>query len=285
MPFAFFVMVYYLPAGLSSSLLQKGDSNQGNPYFQGKFMPQGIVRAGIVIIGNEVLSGRTQDTNLNYLAIGLGEIGIRVAEARVIPDIEAVIVETVNSMRQQYDYVFTTGGIGPTHDDITSASIAKAFGVKLVRHKEAEAILHRYYKPEDRNEARMKMADTPEGASLILNPVSAAPGFCVGNVYVMAGVPRIMQAMFDSLKHELKQGKPVVSHEIAAYMTEGSIAKPLGEIQALYPEVDIGSYPFIRDKRLGTSLVVRSDDKVALEKAYTEVKAMVEGLGVEVISS
>lgn len=247
-------------------------------------MPQGIVRAGIVIIGNEVLSGRTQDTNLNYLATGLGTIGIRVAEARVIPDVEAVIIETVNSMRQQYDYVFTTGGIGPTHDDITSASIAKAFGVKLVRHKEAEAILHRYYKPEDRNEARMKMADTPEGANLILNPVSAAPGFCIGNVYVMAGVPRIMQAMFDSLKHELKQGKPVVSREIAAYMTEGSIAKPLGEIQARYPEVDIGSYPFIRDKRLGTSLVVRSDDKVALEKAYTEVKAMVEGLGVEVIS-
>lgn len=239
------------------------------------------VSAALVIIGNEVLSGRTEDKNIHFLAKGLGSIGVQLREVRVIPDVEAMIVETVNALRNTFDYVFTTGGIGPTHDDITSAAIAKAFGVKLARHKEAEAILLKHYNKQDMNEARMKMADIPETATLIANPVSAAPGFNIGNVYVMAGVPRIMQAMFDGIKHQLKGGAVVESREISAYITEGSIAIALGEIQSRHGEVEIGSYPFIRNGKLGTSLVLRSADIIALEAAEREVMALVEAQIIE----
>lgn len=247
-------------------------------------MQKSIVQAAIIVIGNEVLSGRTQDLNLNFLAKHLGDIGVRVMEARVIPDVETVIIETVNTLRSAYDYVFTTGGIGPTHDDITSGCIAKAFDVKLIRHPEADKILRAYYKPEDINEARMKMADTPEGATLIPNRISAAPGFKMENVYVMAGVPRIMQAMFDEIKPELQGGVVVQSREIASYVLEGNIAAALGNIQSKYAEVDIGSYPFIKGQKLGTSLVLRSGNIATLEKAYEEVKALVVSMKVEIIS-
>ena len=231
--------------------------------------------AALLIIGNEILSGRTQDANLNYLAKTLGGIGIRLAECRVVPDIEAKIIEAVNALRQAYDYVFTSGGIGPTHDDITSATVAKAFGVKLVRHLEAEARLTKHYKPEDLNEARLKMADVPEGAKLIDNPVSAAPGFFIENVYVMAGVPRIMQAMLDSIKGSLKGGARTISRTVSASITEGYIAQELSAIQEAFPAVEIGSYPFIRDGKLGVSLVSRGTDADTLEQVVVAIRALV----------
>lgn len=232
------------------------------------------VTACMIVIGNEILSGRTQDKNIGWIARQLNEIGIRLAEARIIPDSEEMIVETVNRCRTSYDYVFTSGGIGPTHDDITSASIAKAFGVTLVRHSEAEAILQRHYGPDQLNAARLKMADIPQGGTLIPNPVSAAPGFCMENVFVMAGVPSIMQAMFDHVKPLLKGGPSILSRTLSAYVTEGMIAEPLARIQEAYPNVDIGSYPFIRQQRLGTSLVARSQDTVLLDAVYLKLKEL-----------
>ncbi|MDX2073066.1 MAG: competence/damage-inducible protein A [Alphaproteobacteria bacterium] len=220
--------------------------------------------ACLIIIGNEVLSGRTQDKNLAWIATELNKRGIRLMETRIIPDIGTTIITCVNSCRRQFDMVFTTGGIGPTHDDITSENIAKAFGVKLVRHPEAKALLEAHYPPDQINEARMKMADIPEGATLIHNPVSAAPGYKMDNVYVMAGVPRIMQAMFDNIKHTLAGGAPMLSVTVAAFVTEGTIAEALGKIQTQFPTVEIGSYPFVRHQKLGTSLVARSTDAETL---------------------
>jgi molybdenum cofactor synthesis domain-containing protein len=240
-----------------------------------------IVTAGIIIIGDEVLSGRTQDLNLAFLARALNEIGIRVAEGRVIPDTRERIVATVNACRARFSYVFTTGGIGPTHDDITAASIAAAFGVRLCRNPDAVRLLERQYAPADRNAARMRMADVPEGASLIANPVSGAPGFRIENVFVLPGVPRIMQAMFDGLRNELVGGDPVLSRSVAAFTTEGSIATPLAALQAAHERVSIGSYPFVRGGRLGTSLVLRSTDAAALDRAMVEVMALVRAVGVE----
>jgi molybdenum cofactor synthesis domain-containing protein len=226
-----------------------------------------VVSACLVIIGNEILSGRTVDANLPFIAKALGEIGIRMREVRIVPDVEAEIVGAVNECRRKHDYVFTTGGIGPTHDDITSASIAKAFGLRHGRHPEAERRLLAYYPPEKVNEARLRMADTPEGATLIDNPVSVAPGFRVDNVYVLPGVPRIMQAMFDGLKHGLKGGEPVRSRSIVCYSPEGEIAEPLGRIQLAHPSVDVGSYPFMRAGSPGTTIVFRSSDEAAIAAA------------------
>lgn len=246
-------------------------------------MVETVVTAGIIIIGDEVLSGRTQDLNLAFLARALNEIGIRVAEARVIPDTQEAIVATVNACRARFAYVFTTGGIGPTHDDITAASIAAAFGVPLRRNPDAVRLLERQYAPADRNAARMRMADVPEGALLIDNPVSGAPGFQLENVFVLPGVPRIMQAMFDGLRNRLVGGDPVLSRAVAAFTTEGSIATPLAALQARHERVNIGSYPFVRGGRLGTSLVLRSTDAAALDRATAEVIALVRSVGVEPI--
>ena len=240
------------------------------------------VTACLIIIGNEILSGRTQDANLAWLAAELGKVGIRMREARVVPDDEAEIVGAVNECRRRYDYVFTTGGIGPTHDDITSACVAKAFGLPLVRHPEAERRLRAYYPPEKLNEARLKMAETPEGAELIDNPVSVAPGFIVGNVHVLPGVPSIMRAMFDGLRPRLKGGAPVRSRTVTVYAPEGEVAAPLAEVQARHPEVEIGSYPFMRQDRFGTSLVFRSTDQGRIDSAAGEVLAFAKGRGIEV---
>jgi molybdenum cofactor synthesis domain-containing protein len=237
------------------------------------------VTACVIIIGNEILSGRTRDANLVYLATALGEIGIRLMEARVIRDDEDAIVATVNACRSVYDYVFTTGGIGPTHDDITAASIAKAFAVPLIRHPQAMALLSQHYRPDEFNEARQRMADIPEGAELIDNPVSRAPGFQIANVFVLPGVPMIMRAMFDGLRPRLKGGAPVLSRTISAYTTEGSIAAALTDIQARHPLVEIGSYPFIRSGRFGVSLVVRSANGTALDDAAADVRAMLQAAG------
>ena len=237
------------------------------------------ITAAILIIGNEILSGRTQDLNLAYIAKGLGEAGVSLREARVIPDIEATIVAVVNELRAKYDYVFTTGGIGPTHDDITSESIAKAFGVPWVVHPEAHKHFLNFYAPSELNEARMRMATTPQGASLVYNPVSRAPGFKMDNVYVFAGIPRVMQGMFDAVKGELKGGKPMLSRTVATSLAEGVLAKRLGEIQSRYDDVEIGSYPIMRRGSFGVNLVLRGRDPARLGQATEEVAAMVRDLG------
>ncbi len=242
-----------------------------------------IVTACVLIIGNEVLSGRTPDANLNYMARKLSELGIRLAEARVIPDVESVIVAAVNETRRKYDYIFTTGGIGPTHDDITCLCIAKAFGVGVIRHPEAEALLRSYIPPERINEARLKMADVPDGAELIQNPVSRAPGFRIGNVYVMAGVPSIMRAMFDSFAPYLAGGDKVASRAVACYLPEGTVAKGLSDIQDRHPEVDIGSYPFFKAGKFGCTLISRSANPDSLDKVVEQIRALVIQCGGEPI--
>jgi len=240
------------------------------------------VRAAMLIIGNEILSGRTQDANLQYIALGLNSVGIRLKEVRVIADDEQVIIATINEMRAKFDYVFTSGGIGPTHDDITSECVAKAFGVPLLRDPRAVELLKKVIKPENLNEARLRMANIPEGASLIHNPVSAAPGFQIGNVYVMAGVPKIMQAMFDGIKHSLTGGRCVLSKSVTLHIGEGSIAVALKAIQDTYTEVEIGSYPFTRDGGYGTEIVCRGTESAEVAAASAEVAAMARGLGARV---
>jgi molybdenum cofactor synthesis domain-containing protein len=241
------------------------------------------VTACVIIIGNEILSGRTRDANLSYLGKAMNAVGIRIMEARVVRDEEGAIVEAVNACRVAYDYVFTTGGIGPTHDDITAASIAKAFGVELVRDACAVDLLTSHYAAADLNEARLKMAEVPEGAVLIENPVSSAPGFQIGNVFVLPGVPRILQAMVDGLAARLRSGDPVLSRTISAFTTESAIAEPLSAMQDRYPEVEIGSYPFVRSGRFGVSLVLRSTDSATLGAATAAVAAMLRALGIEPI--
>ncbi|NQV56976.1 MAG: competence/damage-inducible protein A [Rhodospirillales bacterium] len=242
-----------------------------------------VVTACALIIGNEVLSGRTKDANLNWMATRLTDMGIRLMEARVVPDIEDVIVAALNEVRAKYDYVFTTGGIGPTHDDITSACIAKAFGVKVERNAEAVALLASYIPADRLNEARLKMADIPAGGELIHNPVSKAPGFRVGNVYVMAGIPSIMRAMFDGFAPLLTGGAKVLSKSVASFLPEGSVAEGLSEIQDRYPGADIGSYPFNRDGKFGCTLVTRTSDENDLAAAAGEIWELIISLGGEPI--
>jgi molybdenum cofactor synthesis domain-containing protein len=253
---------------------------QNNPAAHGAD-PTGekIVTAAILIIGNEILSGRTQDANISYIAKGLNDVGVTLREARVIPDIEATVVATVNELRAKYDYLFTTGGIGPTHDDITSECIAKAFGVPWVVHPEAHKHFLQFYAPGDLNPARMRMATTPEGATLVYNPVSRAPGFKMGNVYVFAGIPRVMQGMFDAIKGELKGGRPMLSRTIATSLAEGVLAKRLGDIQNRYGDIEIGSYPIMRRGSFGVNLVLRGRAPARLAEATEEVAQMVRELG------
>jgi len=242
-----------------------------------------IVTAALIVIGNEVLSGRTRDANLQFLATGLGNIGIQLRETRVIPDIEAEIVAAINDLGPKHDYVFTTGGIGPTHDDITSAAVAKAFDRPFGRNAAAEEVLRAHYKPEDITEARLSMADMPGNVILIDNPVSRAPGFRIENVIVLPGVPRIMQAMFDGYKHHLAGGAEVKSISITSAVQEGRAAKQLGELQEKYPDVEMGSYPFVRDGKVGTSLVARSADLERLDEAAEGIRQIIRNLGGEPI--
>ncbi len=238
--------------------------------------------ACLLVIGNEVLSGRTQDLNIQFLAKGLGEIGMPLREVRVIPDVAETIVATVNECRSKFDHVFTTGGIGPTHDDITSECIAQAFGVPWEPHPEAWARMERHFKPGEFNAARQRMATMPRGATLIDNAVSIAPGFTIENVHVMAGVPRIMQSMWATLGPSLEGGTPVQSRAVHALgLAEGAIAEGLGRIQGDFPDLDLGSYPFYRSTGNGVALVAKGTDIDALERCIASVTALIREIGRE----
>ena len=232
------------------------------------------VTAAILVIGDEILSGRTKDKNIGYIAEFLTNIGIDMREVRVVPDIEDEIVTALDALRQRYTYVFTTGGIGPTHDDITADCVAKAFGVTIDVDPRAKALLLTRIAEKDMNEARLRMARIPKGADLILNKVSAAPGFRIGNVHVMAGVPSIMQAMLDEVAPTLKTGVKMLSETVRADCREGDIGTPLGDIAKAHPDVMIGSYPFQDEGRPNTNVVIRSRDPAKLAAAKAAVEDM-----------
>lgn len=242
--------------------------------------PDRIVSACVLIIGNEILSGRTQDVNLAHIANELNEQGIQVREARVIPDAEDEIVAAINECRQKFDYVFTTGGIGPTHDDITADCVAKAFGVPLYIHPEIESLIREREAPPEIMASRLRMARVPEGAELVRNP-SGPPGFQVENVYVMAGIPRVMQQMLEAALPSLRGAAPVRSRTVTAFVTESQVAKPLSELQDRLPHIDIGSYPFSRDGRFGTSLVARGTDESELDALSRQLRALITAAGGE----
>lgn len=237
--------------------------------------------AALLIIGNEILSGRTRDANVSFLAEALGAAGIRVREARIVADDTAAIVDAVNALRFNHTYVFSSGGIGPTHDDITAAAMALAFARPLVRHAEAEARLRCHYRPEEINPARLRMADMPEGAVLLDNPVSMAPGFRIGNVHVLPGVPRILQAMVQELLPGLQGGPPLCSRTVSCLLPEGNIAADLARIQAAFPHLTLGSYPYMRHGQIGTSLVVRGVDGESLNAALAALATLVRDHGGE----
>ena len=241
------------------------------------------VNAAILIIGNEILSGRTQDTNTSTLAIWLNSIGVKVNEARTIPDVEKTIINTLNLLRKTNDYVFTTGGIGPTHDDITAESVAKAFGLKYEIHKEGFKILENYYKPGEFNEGRQKMIWMPENAKLILNPTSGAPGFSVENVFCLPGVPSILKAMLGGLKNDIVGGNPILSHTINLRTVESEIAKSLTSVQDKNKDVEIGSYPFFQAGKLGVSIVIRSEDQLKIDKCNLQILEFVNQKNIQII--
>ena len=241
------------------------------------------ITAGIIIIGNEVLSGRTKDINTSTLAKWLNSLGIEVKEVRVIPDVESTIVETVNHLRKKFNYIFTTGGIGPTHDDITAESISKAFDLEYGFHKEAYSILEKYYNPGEFSDGRQKMAKMPISANLILNPTSGAPGFYVENVFCLPGVPSILQSMIGGLNNVLIGGDPILSLTISLRTVESEIAKSISEIQNKNNDVEIGSYPFFRAGKLGVSIVLRSANKKKLDVCNEEILKYVKSKGIEIL--
>jgi molybdenum cofactor synthesis domain-containing protein len=238
-----------------------------------------IVTAGILVIGDEILSGRTKDKNIGFIAEYLTNIAIDLKEVRVVADDEDDIIAALNALRKRYDYVFTTGGIGPTHDDITADSVAKAFGVGIDHHPEVVARFRERFKGQDLNEARLRMARIPDGADLIQSATILAPGFMIGNVVVMAGVPSIMQAMMDIVAPKLRSGVKMLSESVRANAREGDVGGPLREIANAHPDTIIGSYPFLdENQQPNTNLVVRSRDQAKLTAAMDAVKAMVDGL-------
>jgi molybdenum cofactor synthesis domain-containing protein len=237
-----------------------------------------IVTAGLLVIGDEILSGRTKDKNIGYIAEYLTALGIDLSEVRVVPDVEKEIVDALNALRHRYTYVFTTGGIGPTHDDITAEAVAKAFGVPVDYDRRIVSLLRERFANADLNEARMRMARIPKGAELVANSVSKVPGFSIGNVIVMAGVPQIMHSMLDAAAPKLSTGRRMLSETIHAGMREGDIGTPLAEIARTHKDVMIGSYPFSNEGRPDTNLVVRSRDPQALAAAKAAVETMLERL-------
>ena len=241
------------------------------------------VNAAILIIGNEILSGRTQDTNTSTLATWLNSIGVKVGEVRVIPDIEKTIIDTLNVLRANYNYVFTSGGIGPTHDDITAESISKAFEIKYEINKEAYKILETYYKPGEFNEGRQKMVWMPENANLILNPTSGAPGFNVENVFSLPGVPSILKSMLGGLTNKIVGGEPILSHTISLRTVESEIANSLTKVQNNNLDVEIGSYPFFQAGKLGVSIVIRSEDQLKIDNCNSQILKFVTEKKIEVV--
>ena len=239
--------------------------------------------AAILIIGNEILSGRTQDTNTSTLAIWLNSIGVQVGEVRVIPDIESTIVDSVNLLRKKYNYVFTSGGIGPTHDDITSESIAKAFNLPYEKHEEGFKILEAYYKAGEFNDGRQKMIWMPRGAELILNPTSGAPGFNVENVFVLPGVPSILKSMLGGIKNKIVGGNPILSHTISLRTFESHIAESLTNVQNNYKDVEIGSYPFFHAGKLGVSIVLRSENQSKIDNCNSQILKFIKEKKIEVV--
>ena len=241
------------------------------------------VNAAIIIIGNEILSGRTQDVNITFLSKWLNNIGVRVEEVRVIADNEQAIVNCINEVRKKFKYIFTTGGIGPTHDDITSRSIAKAFNLPYGYHKEAYKILEKYYKPGEFNDSRKKMAKIPDKATLIYNPSSGAPGFIVENVYCLPGVPSILHSMVDGLKNQIIGGKKILSKTISLSTVESKIAQPLEDVQNLFTNVEIGSYPFFRLGKIGVSIVIRSTAMKQIEACANQIEDFVRKKNIQII--
>jgi len=241
------------------------------------------VNAAILIIGNEILSGRTQDTNTSTLATWLNSIGVKVTEVRVIPDIEKTIVDTLSVLKKLNDYVFTTGGIGPTHDDITAQSVSKTFGLKYEIHKQAFKILEEYYKPGEFNEGRQKMVWMPANAELILNPTSGAPGFSVENVFCLPGVPSILKSMLGGLKNRIVGGEPILSHTISLRTVESKIASSLTKVQDENKDVEIGSYPFFHAGKLGVSIVLRSESQSKIDTCNSQILNFVNEKKIEVV--
>lgn len=239
-----------------------------------------IWTAGLVVIGDEILSGRTQDRNIAQIATWLNVQGIRLAEVRVVPDIEDRIIEAVNALRSTYDYCFTTGGIGPTHDDITVDAVAKALAVPVVVHPDARAILERYYADKGGlNEGRLRMARVPEGAELIPNYMSGAPGIRIGNLFLMAGVPHITAGMLDALTGALEGGRPLVSVTVGAFAPESEVAEMLREAERATDGIAIGSYPFFKEGRVGSNFVVRSEDEGLAQAVADELAAKLAETG------
>jgi molybdenum cofactor synthesis domain-containing protein len=243
-------------------------------------MSERIWTAALVVIGDEILSGRTQDKNIAQIALWLNLQGIRLAEVRVVPDLEDAIVESVNQLRARNDYLFTTGGIGPTHDDITVDSIAKALGVPVVFHPKAVAVLENYY--ETRGGAtpmRLRMARVPEGASLIENRMSGAPGIKHGNIFIMAGVPHITAMMLDALSGTLEGGKPLLSRSIGCWIAESEVAELLRATEKAHEGCQIGSYPFFRDGKTGANFVIRSTEAASIDACAEDLKAALAATG------
>ncbi|AFS47545.1 molybdopterin-binding protein [alpha proteobacterium HIMB5] len=241
------------------------------------------VNAAILIIGNEILSGRTQDTNTSTLATWLNSIGVKVGEVRIIPDVEETIISTLNHLRNNYNYVFTTGGIGPTHDDITAESVSKAFELKYEIHKEAYKILEAYYKPGEFNKGRQKMVWMPSNANLILNPTSGAPGFNVENVYCLPGVPSILKSMLGGLKNDIVGGDPIISKTISLRTVESEIAESLTKVQNENKDVEIGSYPFFQAGKLGVSIVLRSENQSKIDECNSKILKFVNEKNIEIV--
>jgi molybdenum cofactor synthesis domain-containing protein len=237
------------------------------------------VTAAVLVIGDEILSGRTKDTNSGYIAHFLTQLGVETREVRIVPDVEDEIVAALDALRARYDYVFTTGGIGPTHDDITADAVARAFGVDISEDPRAIKLLLERIKPEDLNEARRRMARIPHGAELVANPISKAPGFWIGNVIVMAGVPSVMQVMMDDVAPKLVKGAKIISEIFDTYgLPEGAYAADLGALAKAFPEVSIGSYPRMIDGKFVNQIVLRARDEALLAQAGAKTRAMLEAL-------
>ena len=241
------------------------------------------LNAAIIVIGNEILSGRTQDINVVNISKWLNDLGVKLEEVRIIPDIESVIVKTINEVRKKFRYVFTTGGIGPTHDDITSKSISKAFNVKYCYHPEAYRLLENYYEKGKFNIGRRKMAKTPKNASLIYNPSSAAPGFSIKNVYCLPGVPSILKSMLGGLNNKIIGGNKILSKTLSLRTVESEISISLEKVQKKFKTLDIGSYPFFKQGKIGVSLVIRSNKSNLIDKCLIDIIKFVKKKKIKII--